>query len=449
MATAMEVDGGGGGEGGETHQLLVRRQHLELEAGVVPRAGGYVSGCTTITCLPPPTGHGDVRRLTLHAHELAIRRVTIDGNPARVVRRGRVTVRPDGSDQGDDDEGDAGEAQVVQNMGVGSGVSLGASGSGGGSGAAGGGGGGGGAAAAADGARQDAKVLNSGDGDELIIELVDGGVIVAWSASAPPPPAATDTATATAAADTLPPRHDVVVRVWYAAGPAIGRPGAPPGNVPNAWKRLAPPLPRRITAAKEIPGEDGAQGGEQPPVGAAQGGAVQSESRCDPQRLNPPGDPTLGAYEVMKTRFQSLLNSNSNSNSYRYTEATQPSPNRQRPKPKPKPKRRRRRRRSTTVGLSLASARCPRTWIRRTPAIATWCAPAPRCDPPRGSPAWTTARSSCTSAPASPWRRTSRRWRRGCSCARSARRMTGRRSGGGSSSRPGACRCRRIRWCWR
>jgi hypothetical protein len=67
MASAMEVDGGGGGgfplDGGHQHSgslptrggggmssvegfepwvPSVRRQHLELEVGVAPRAGGYV-----------------------------------------------------------------------------------------------------------------------------------------------------------------------------------------------------------------------------------------------------------------------------------------------------------------------------------------------------------------------------------------------------------------------
>ena len=57
----------------------VRRQHLELDAGLSRRAGGYVVGCATITCRPPPPGLGDVRLVTLHAHELMIHRVTIDG----------------------------------------------------------------------------------------------------------------------------------------------------------------------------------------------------------------------------------------------------------------------------------------------------------------------------------------------------------------------------------
>ena len=83
----------------------VRRQHLDLDVGFIPGAGGYVEGHATIVCRPPANGSGDVTSLTLHAHELVVTRVTVDDAPARVIRRGRTAVRPDGSDDpsGDDD----------------------------------------------------------------------------------------------------------------------------------------------------------------------------------------------------------------------------------------------------------------------------------------------------------------------------------------------------------
>jgi hypothetical protein len=182
MASAMEVDdtgggggGGGGGSGGGRGGVAsgqpwvptVRRQHLELSAGVVPRAGAFVDGHTAITCMPPSPGGGAFTSLLLHAHELLIRRVTVDGKPARVVRRGKVPIHPDGDDDDDnadaenghehaDENGDAGRQHLALPAGNGNGCAI----------VLGGGGGGGEAAdpaAAADGARRDGQVVAQGE----------------------------------------------------------------------------------------------------------------------------------------------------------------------------------------------------------------------------------------------------------------------------------------------
>ena len=132
----------------------VRRQHLELDAGLSRRAGGYVVGCATITCRPPPPGLGDVRLVTLHAHELMIDRVTIDGAPARVIRRGGINVGDDGEDVEDVDVPSASTVPADVPAAI----------------------------PAADAARADARVLASGVADELVIARRDAGVV----ASAPP-----------------------------------------------------------------------------------------------------------------------------------------------------------------------------------------------------------------------------------------------------------------------
>ena len=93
----------------------VRRQHLDLDVGFVPGAGGYVRGHTTIVCRPLPTESGDATTLTLHAHELVVTRVTVNDAPARVIRRGRTAVRPDGSD---DPSGDDVAALAVADAGA-------------------------------------------------------------------------------------------------------------------------------------------------------------------------------------------------------------------------------------------------------------------------------------------------------------------------------------------
>lgn len=203
-----------------------------------------------------------MRAVMLHAHELLVRRVTIDGHPARVVRRGRVVARPPrpegeetGDDEGRDDETDLG-TRMETGLGMEGAGEVKA----------------GGSAAAADGAQHDALVAATGEGDELVIELCDGGIIASAATAverppaptlvanpAPPTAAAATAAAATAAAAAAiavdppahppspprlpPPQRDVVVCVWYAAGPAVGRPGAPPGSIPNVWNHLALSLP--------------------------------------------------------------------------------------------------------------------------------------------------------------------------------------------------------------
>ena len=103
---------------------------------------------------PPAPGLGDVRLVTLHAHELMIDRVTIDGAPARVIRRGGINVGDDGEDVEDVDVPSASTVPADVPAAI----------------------------PAADAARADARVLASGVADELVIARRDAGVV----ASAPP-----------------------------------------------------------------------------------------------------------------------------------------------------------------------------------------------------------------------------------------------------------------------
>jgi transcription initiation factor TFIID subunit 2 len=177
----------------------VRRQHLELEVGVTRRAGGVVVGCATITCRPPPAGSGDVRLVMLHAHELMIDRVTIDDAPARVVRRGRVVVGDDGKDvapepsRSDPDPAAAkAEAESADPAAC--------------------------ASAAADAASIETKLADGGECDELVLARRDAGTV----ASAPANATEIETEDAVADPPGTPARPDVVIKVWYAAGPAAG-----------------------------------------------------------------------------------------------------------------------------------------------------------------------------------------------------------------------------------
>ena len=194
----------------------VRRQHLDLDVGFVPGAGGYVQGHTTIVCRPPPTGSGDATELTLHAHELVVTRVTVNDAPARVIRRGRIAVRPDGSD---DPSGDEDAALAVSEAGaLTSGASI--------------------ARNACEGMLADARAVADGSADELVIALEDGGVIASGGSS-----------------------EDVVVRVWYGAGTAMNAIGSKP---PDSWRRIAPLVahPRTAPGANDAGGDgDGAGGG--------------------------------------------------------------------------------------------------------------------------------------------------------------------------------------------
>ena len=182
----------------------VRRQHLELEVGVTRRAGGVVIGCATLTCRPPPAGSGDVQLVMLHAHELMIDRVTIDDAPARVVRRGRVVVGDDGKDvapeptRSDPDPAEAkAEAESADPAAC--------------------------ASAAADAASIDTKLADAGTCDELVLARRDAGIV----ASAPAKETEIETEKEKddeKRAETLDARArpDVVIKVWYAAGPAAG-----------------------------------------------------------------------------------------------------------------------------------------------------------------------------------------------------------------------------------
>ena len=184
----------------------VRRQHLDLTTGVTSH-GGYVDGVATIHCRPPSAPHvEDARTITLHAHELCVRRVVIDGAPGRVIRRGRTIVELDGSET----------PATAPAAGAASASSAGASI----------------LAAAAVAARRDARDADAGDGDELVIARMDGGVIARGGGGGG----------GGGGADADAP--DVVVVVWYAAGPAVGRPGGPRGVIPSARGDLAsPPTP--------------------------------------------------------------------------------------------------------------------------------------------------------------------------------------------------------------
>ena len=172
----------------------VRRQHLDLDVGFIPGAGGYVEGHATIVCRPPANGSGDVTNLTLHAHELVVTRVTVDDAPARVIRRGRTAVRPDGSDDPSNDDDVA--LQPGHNASaLSSGANV--------------------ARDACEGMLADARALADGAADELVIALEDGGVIAGSGSS------------------------DVVVRVWYGAGTAMNAFGTIP---PDSWRQIAPPV---------------------------------------------------------------------------------------------------------------------------------------------------------------------------------------------------------------
>ena len=156
-----------------------------------------MQGHTTIVCRPPPTGSGDATELTLHAHELVVTRVTVNDAPARVIRRGRIAVRPDGSD---DPSGDEDAALAVSDAGaLTSGASI--------------------ARNACEGMLADARAVADGFADELVIALEDGGVIASGGSS-----------------------EDVVVRVWYGAGTAM-----------NAVRVQAPGLVEAHRAARGAP----------------------------------------------------------------------------------------------------------------------------------------------------------------------------------------------------
>ena len=186
----------------------VRRQHLELEVGVTRRAGGVVIGCATITCRPPPAGSGDVRLIMLHAHELMIDRVTIDDAPARVVRRGRVVVGDDGKDVTPEPsrfDPDPAEAKAAAESADPAAC----------------------ASAAADAASIDTKLADGGECDELVLARRDAGTV----ASAPAKETFAsenenekkgDVDAAATLNETPTGRPDVVIKVWYAAGPAVG-----------------------------------------------------------------------------------------------------------------------------------------------------------------------------------------------------------------------------------
>lgn len=174
---------------------IVRRQHLELEVGVTKGAGGLVVGCATITCHSPQAEAGDVRLVMLHAHELLIDRVTIDDAPARVVRRGKVVVGDDGNDvrlNGDRQQIDPAaakrEAESADPIEC--------------------------ATAALDSARKHTEVTDSGECDELVIARKDAGTV----ASGAPNDAESKT------------EKDVVIKVWYAAGPGAG------DALPDFWR---------------------------------------------------------------------------------------------------------------------------------------------------------------------------------------------------------------------
>ena len=186
----------------------VRRQHLELEVGVTRRAGGVVIGCATITCRPPPAGSGDVRLIMLHAYELMIDRVTIDDAPARVVRRGRVVVGDDGKDVTPEPsrfDPDPAEAKAAAESADPAAC----------------------ASAAADAASIDTKLADGGECDELVLARRDAGTV----ASAPAKETFAsenenekkgDVDAAATLNETPTGRPDVVIKVWYAAGPAAG-----------------------------------------------------------------------------------------------------------------------------------------------------------------------------------------------------------------------------------
>ena len=152
---------------------------------------------------PPAPGLGDVRLVTLHAHELMIDRVTIDGAPARVIRRGGINVGDDGEDVEDVDVPSASTVPADVPAAI----------------------------PAADAARADARVLASGVADELVIARRDAGVVgvrppavIAADAEAPGRAASRRRSPGRA------PRADVVIRVWYAAGTAAG------DAIPDAWR---------------------------------------------------------------------------------------------------------------------------------------------------------------------------------------------------------------------
>ena len=181
----------------------VRRQHLDVEVGTAHRAGGFIVGSVTMTCRPPPPGSGDVRLVALHAHELVVERVTIDDAPARVVRRGGVDVSAFDDDADDDDGAPA--APRPPEPPVPAAVAV---------------------ADAADAARADARHLAGGLADEIVIARRDAGIV----ASAPPLETreGADPSEPTGA-PVIDRRPDVVVKVWYAAGTALG------DAVPDAW----------------------------------------------------------------------------------------------------------------------------------------------------------------------------------------------------------------------
>ena len=211
----------------------VRRQHLELEVGVTRGKGGLLVGCSTITCRPPPAGSGDVRLVMLHAHELLIDRVTIDGAPGRVVRRGRVVVGDDGKDvedsgaqqaQADADANDPSTAKTLAETS--DPITC--------------------ATAAAEGAQRDTHWLDSGVGDELVLARRDGGTI-ASSVDDEKPNSLNDDASAKT-------QPDVVIKVWYAAGPGAG------DALPDSW--------RFATTEAPVPSADHEFGWSVPGAGA-------------------------------------------------------------------------------------------------------------------------------------------------------------------------------------
>mmetsp|Transcript_9511 Transcript_9511/g.43258 ORF Transcript_9511/g.43258 Transcript_9511/m.43258 type:complete len:218 (+) Transcript_9511:728-1381(+) len=112
--------------------------------------------------------------------------------------------------------------------------------------------------------------------------------------------------------------------------------------------------------------------------------------------------------------------------------------------------------RRTRAGAHPGTGRCARS---STPTRGSFCARrAPRSVPRRGSRASTTAVRWFTLAPSSGATRTSPRFSRGCSPRRTSSRRRyrtrrtarrGRGHDGRLTTSPGACRCRRTRWCWR
>jgi transcription initiation factor TFIID subunit 2 len=165
----------------------------------------------------------------LHAHELMIDRVTIDDAPARVVRRGRVVVGDDGKDVAPEPsrfDPDPAEAKAAAESADPAAC----------------------ASAAADAASIDTKLADGGECDELVLARRDAGTV----ASAPAKETASenenekkgDKGVAATLNETPTGRPDVVIKVWYAAGPAagdalpdatVGMPDTPGSGTRGGW----------------------------------------------------------------------------------------------------------------------------------------------------------------------------------------------------------------------